>query len=91
MIESVETKKRRILNALLSGAKLTPFDANSVGRTSDGTRVIRRLREEYPIKDERVEGELYHRYWIDEEYLKELKEVGRQVSEGTFFDSLLAL
>lgn len=91
MIESAETKTRRILNALLSGIKLTPFDANNIGRTSDGTRFIRRLREKYPIKDERVEGELYHRYWIDEEYLRELKEIGKQVSEGTFFDSLLAV
>ena len=42
------------------------------------------------IKSEKVEGELYHRYWIDEEYLAELEEVGKEVSEGTFFDNLRA-
>ena len=56
--------------------------------------VIRRhvsIREKYPVKIEKVEGELYHRYWIDEEYLAELKEVGKQVSGGTFFSNLVAV
>jgi len=52
---------------------------------------IRFIREKYPVKSEKVEGELYHRYWIDEAYLAELKEVGKQVSEGTFFSNLLAV
>ena len=42
------------------------------------------------MKSEKVEGELYHRYWIDEAYLTELKEIGKQVNEGTFFENLLA-
>ena len=47
--------------------------------------------EKYPVKSEKVEGELYHRYWIDEAYLAELKEIGKQVNEGTFFENLLAV
>lgn len=91
MKESTKAKSQRILDALLQGMVLTPKDANDIGDTTDGTRFIRFLREKYPIKDEKVEGELYHRYWMDREYLASLKEIGRQVSEGTFFDNLLAV
>lgn len=91
MKESTKAKSQRILDALLQGMVLTPKDANDIGDTTDGTRFIRFLREKYPIKDEKVEGELYHRYWMDREYLDSLKEIGRQVSEGTFFDNLLAV
>lgn len=91
MKESTKAKSQRILDVLLTGKKITPFEANKIANTTDGTRYIRFLREKYPIKDEEVEGELYHRYWIDEEYLASLKEIGRQVSEGTFFDNLLAV
>lgn len=91
MKESAESKQRLILNALLQGMKLTPYDANNIADTSDGTRYIRYLREKYPIKDERVAGSQYHLYWMDEAYLAELKEIGKQVSEGTFFDNLLAV
>lgn len=72
MKESTQQKSKRILDAMLSGMKLTPYDANEIGKTTDGTRFIRFIREKYPVKDEKVEGELYHRYWIDEEYLKTL-------------------
>ena len=91
MKESTKAKSQRILDVQLTGKKITPFEANKIANTTDGTRYIRFLREKYPIKDEKVEGELYHRYWIDEEYLASLKEIGRQVSEGTFFDNLLAV
>lgn len=91
MKESTKAKSQRILDALLQGMVLTPKDANDIGDTTDGTRFIRFLREKYPIKDEKVEGELYHRYWMDKEYLASLKEVGRQVSEGTFFENLLVV
>lgn len=90
MRESVQAKSQRILDAMLQGQKITPADANRIGDTTDGTRHIRFIREKYPVKDEKVEGELYHRYWIDEAYLAELKEIGQQVSEGTFFDNLLS-
>ena len=72
MKESTQQKSKRILDAMLSGRKITPYDANEIGKTTDGTRFIRFIREKYPVKDEKVEGELYHRYWIDEEYLKTL-------------------
>ena len=91
MKESIKAKSQRILEVLLSGKKITPFEANAIGNTTDGTRLIRFMREKYPIKHEKVEGELYHRYWIDENYLAGLKEIGKQVSEGTFFDNLLAV
>ena len=91
MKESTKAKSQRILDVLLTGKKITPYEANMIANTTDGTRYIRFLREKYPIKDEKVEGELYHRYWMDREYLASLKEIGRQVSEGTFFDNLLAV
>lgn len=71
MKESTRAKSKRIEEALLQGRKITPFEANLIGNTTDGTRFIRFLREKYPIKDEKVEGELYHRYWIDEDFLFE--------------------
>lgn len=89
MRESTHAKSQRILKAMLEGKKITPAEANTIGNTTDGTRFIRFIREKYPVKQEKVEGELYHRYWIDEEYLAQLKEIGQQVSEGTFFDNLL--
>lgn len=88
MKESNAAKGRRILNAMLKGRKITPFEANQIGNTTDGTRFIRFIREKYPVKDEKVEGELYHRYWIDEEYLQSLnKPLGQRIK--TFFDDLL--
>lgn len=75
---------------MLQGKKITPIEANQIGNTTDGTRFIRFIREKYPVKSEKVEGELYHRYWIDEEYLAQLDEIGQQVSDGTFFDNLLS-
>lgn len=90
MRESTHAKSQRILQAMLEGKKITPAEANTIGNTTDGTRFIRFIREKYPVKQEKVEGELYHRYWIDEEYLAQLKEIGQQVSEGTFFDNLLS-
>lgn len=84
MKESTKAKSQRILDALLQGMVLTPKDANDIGDTTDGTRFIRFLREKYPIKDEKVEGELYHRYWIDEDYLYEWwKSKGEEVQTST--------
>lgn len=62
-------KTRRILLALLDGEVLTPYTANKIGGTTDGTRKIRKLREEWPIKSEKVKGEDYYRYWIDQDFL----------------------
>ena len=88
MKESNSAKGKRILNAMLKGRKITPVDANRIGNTTDGTRHIRFIREKYPVKSEKVEGELYKRYWIDEDYLAGLK---KPLSERikTFFDDLL--
>lgn len=69
MKESTQAKQKRILNVMLQGKKITPKEANDIGDTTDGTRFIRFIREKFPVKDEKVEGELYHRYWIDEEFL----------------------
>ena len=71
MKESTRAKSKRILDAVLQGRKITPKDANAIGDTTDGTRFIRFIREKFPVKDEKVEGELYHRYWIDEDFLVE--------------------
>ena len=71
MRESTQAKSKRILDAMLQGRKLTPKDANAIGDTTDGTRFIRFIREKFPVKDEKVEEELYHRYWIDPEFLVE--------------------
>ena len=88
MKESSNAKGKRILNAMLKGKKITPAEANRIGRTTDGTRHIRFIRAKYPVKDEKVPGELYHRYWIDEEYLAGLKKpIGEKIK--TFFDDLL--
>ena len=43
-METHATKKKRILNALLMGARLTPQMANEIGMTTEGTRIIRKLR-----------------------------------------------
>ena len=77
MKESTMQNSKRILDAMLQGRKITPFEANQIGNTTDGTRFIRFIREKYPVKSEKVEGELYHRYWIDEAYLAE--KIGIQV------------
>lgn len=88
MKESTVAKSRRILNALLEGRKLTAFDANIIGRTTDGGRYIRFIREKYPVKSQRVEGEQYKVYWIDEDYLAGLKKpIGQRIK--TFFNDLL--
>lgn len=74
MKESTKDKGRRILAAMLTGRKITPFEANEIGKTTEGTRFIRHFRERYPIKDEKVEGERYHKYWFDEEFIKAWRE-----------------
>ena len=84
MRESTQAKSQRILSAMLQGRKITPAEANRIGETTDGTRFIRFIREKYPVKSEKVEGELYHRYWIDEEYLAQQK----QENEATMLDKL---
>ena len=80
-METFATKKKRILNALLMGARLTPQMANEIGMTTEGTRIIRKLRETYPISKEKVQGSVYYRYWIDEAFIRNLKKQVRCVSD----------
>lgn len=80
MKESTQAKQKRILNVMLQGKKITPKEANDIGDTTDGTRFIRFIREKFPVKDEKVEGELYHRYWIDEEFLYDWWKSGQSVA-----------
>lgn len=76
-----------ILNALLDGQKLTTFRANTIGKTTEGGRRIRELREHYPIKKEQVPGESYYQYYLPAEYLAEHKKTFRE-RIGDFFDDL---
>ena len=73
-MESRGLKKQRILKALLQGRVLTPYEANEIGKTTDATRIIRKLREEnWHIRKERVAGEAYYRYWMDEAFRMNFK------------------
>lgn len=69
MKESVGAKKRRILKALLMGRKITSYEANRIGKTTEGGRMIRFIREKYPVIKEPITGEVYYRYYIDKEWL----------------------
>lgn len=91
MKEKKGAKKARILNALLEGRVLTAFDANIIGKTTEGARVIRSIREKYPVLKAQVAGENYFQYWIDKDYLESLKQIGKDVKNGCFFDKLLEL
>ena len=87
MKERRAAKIKRILYAMLMGEKITPLDANRIGHTSDGTRMIRHIREKYPVKNEQVKGESYHKYWIDEDYIQNIKNQCRESNLN--FESLL--
>ena len=87
MKEKTLAKTKRILYAMLMGEKITPLDANRIGNTTDGTRKIRYLRTKYPIRSEKVKGEPYHVYWIDEDFIQSLK----KDNKGAFIDSALAM
>lgn len=67
---------------MLTGRKITPYEANEIGKTTEGTRFIRHFRERYPVKDEKVEGERYHKYWFDETFLKAWREGSVRISFG---------
>ena len=82
MKSKIASAKTRILNALLKGQRLTTFQANLIGETTEGGRRIRELRQYYPIHKEQVPGESYYRYYLPEDFLKERL--------GNFFDELLS-
>lgn len=92
MKEKRESKKRRILMALLEGMRLTPDDANRIGKTNEGTRLIRFIREDYPVLKMDVAGESYKIYYLDPVWLEEYrKEHKKSFAEriGDFFENLL--
>lgn len=91
MKEKREAKQRRILAALLRGRKLTPNEANEIGRTTEGTRMIRRIRQSFPVVKTQVVGANYYEYFIDPEWLAEYRKGNRKpMGEriGEFFDDL---
>lgn len=90
MKEKRESKQRRILAALLRGMRLTPDDANRIGKTSDGTRLIRFIREDYPVLKAEVAGENYKVYYLDPEWLSQYNADKKPLREkiGDFFDDL---
>lgn len=92
MKEKRESKQRRILLALLKGMRLTPNDANRIGKTPDGTRLIRFIREDYPVLKADVAGENYKVYYIDPEWLAQYNAEKRKPfckRVGEFFENLL--
>lgn len=60
------TKKEAIRKALLDGEVLTPMVAfNKYRSMSLSQRVGELIDEGLPIKSEKVQGQPYHRYWIE--------------------------
>lgn len=91
MKEKRESKQRRILHALLKGMRLTPNDANRIGKTPDGTRLIRFIREDYPVLKADVARESYKVYYLDPEWLSRYNAEKRKPfckKMGEFFDDL---
>ena len=88
MKKRIHSAKTLILHALLSGRKLTTFQANMVGATTEGGRRIRELREVYPIHKEQVPGERYFCYYLPEDYIKEHKRSLRERMDDFFTDIL---
>jgi hypothetical protein len=80
-----------ILNALLEGRRLTSYEANGIGKTTEGGRRLRQLCETYPIIKESIPGEAYKVYYIDPEWLAQYrKEHKKPFAEriGDFFGNL---
>lgn len=70
--------------------RLTPDDANRIGKTSDGTRLIRFIREDYPVLKAEVAGENYKVYYLDPEWLSQYNAEKKPLRGkiGDFFDDL---
>ena len=76
-MKTKEGSRKRILKALMEGRHITAFDANIIGKTTEGGRRIRQIRERYPVLMEAVDGSRCKRYYMDPDYLK-------QVNSGVF-------
>ena len=72
-MKTKEGARKRILKALMQGKHLSVFDANLIGKTTEGGRRIRQIREQYPVLKEAVAGSNYCRYYMDPDYLKQVK------------------
>ena len=68
-----------ILRALLSGRKITTYEANKIGRTTEGGRRIRQIRESYPVLKEQIGNSKSYRYYLDPAYLEEYRKKRRLV------------
>lgn len=75
-METSDNAKKRILNALKKGARLTAYEANIIGKTTEGGRRIREIRQEYPVLKEAVPDSRQYRYYLDPEYLRESRSTG---------------
>ena len=75
-METSDNAKKRILNALKKGARLTAYEANIIGKTTEGGRRIREIRQEYPVLKEAVPDSRQYRYYLDPEYLRESRRTG---------------
>lgn len=69
--------RARILRALLRGKKITSLEANRIGRTTEGGRRIREIRDKYPVMKEEVESVKYCRYYLDPAYIAEYRNKNR--------------
>lgn len=83
-----EGARQRILAALMRGMRLTSYDANVIGHTTEGGRVIRKIREDYPVMKENVEGTNYCVYYLDPIYLQEAKQTGVFKRVCEFFNNI---
>ena len=68
-----------ILRALLSGRKITTYEANKIGRTTEGGRRIRQIRETYPVLKEKIGDTRFYRYYLDPVYLEEYRKKRRLI------------
>lgn len=69
--------RMRILRALLKGKKITSQEANRIGKTTEGGRRIREIRDKYPVMKESVAGTKYYRYYLDPDYIEEYRRRNR--------------
>lgn len=75
-METTVGARKRIFNALKKGMKITAYEANDIGRTTEGGRRIREIRAEYPVLKEAIPGTRRYRYYLDPEYLRESRKSG---------------
>ena len=76
-MKTKEGARKRILKALMEGRHISVFDANIIGNTTEGGRRIRQIRKDYPVMKEFAPGGAkYCLYYMDPDYLKQVKSGG---------------